>query len=118
VVSPLAGSIAKTIGKAFNSLFLDATLTRDVAGVSPDPADPVAPTQTTFACKAIVEVYSDYLRKSGLVNERDRKVLVLASTLSTVPKPDDRISISGIAFTVMSVATDPATATWEIQGRM
>jgi hypothetical protein len=61
VVSPLSGSLARTIGRAFNKIFLDATLTRDVASSnSPDidSFDPPAPTQVTYTCKAIRDTYA------------------------------------------------------------
>jgi hypothetical protein len=100
-------------------LFLDATLTRDVIPDSPayDPADPPVPSSTDYTCKAIVEVYSDYFRKNGLVDAKDRKVLILADSLSVTPKANDRVTISGVTFTVMEVDTDPATAVWECKGR-
>jgi hypothetical protein len=98
-------------------LFLDATLTRDVDGTITDPADPPAPSATDYTCKAIVETYSDYFRKNGLVDAKDRKVLILADSLSVTPAPNDRVTISGVTFTVMEVDTDPATAVWECKGR-
>lgn len=118
MASPLQGSLAATIGKAFNSLFLDAVLTRDVAVISPDPADPLPPTQATYGCKGIVQAYSDYFRKNDLVQASDRKVLILAVSLGIRPLEGDRITIRGITFTAISVSTDPAEACWEIQGRM
>jgi hypothetical protein len=65
-----------------------------------------------------VEKYSDYFSKQGLVQDGDRKVLILANSLSVRPVVNSRITISGIIFTTIKVDTDPATAVWEIQGRM
>ena len=120
VVSPLSGSLAATIGAAFNSLFLDATLTRDVEVTdSPDREsfDPADPTQTAYSCKAIVETYSQMFRRDGLVEANDRKVLILATSLAVTPKAGDRVTISGVTFMVMEVETDPAVAVWTCQGR-
>ena len=118
MTSPLAGSLAKTIGSAFKTLFLDAVLARDVPVVSPDPADPLPPTQATYAAKAIVEGYSDYYKTNGLVDAKDRKVLILATSLGVRPEPGDRVTISNITFTLQDVSTDPAEAVWTCRGRM
>jgi hypothetical protein len=118
MVSPLSGSLAAQIYKGMKALFLDATYTVDVAGTITDPADPPAPTTTNYACKAIVETYSDYFSKQGLVQDGDRKVLILANSLAVRPVANARITVSGIQFTVIKVDTDPATAVWEIQGRL
>lgn len=117
MVSPLLGSLAATVGKAFSSTFLSATLTHDVAGTIVDPADPPAPTQTPHTCKAIVEMYAERYRLDGTIKANERKVLILASTLSVTPVPGDRITISGATLTIDEVATDPATAVWTCKGR-
>jgi hypothetical protein len=107
-------------------LFLDATLTRDVASSnSPDiePFDTPAPTQTTFSCKAIREFYGDRLRAGGLVNAKDVQIIILQTSLDTTPVIGDRISITGMGgpWTIVSpgageqpaVMADPANATWD-----
>lgn len=118
MASPLSGSLAKTVGKAFNSLFLEAEISRDVPVISPDPADPLPPQTATYGCKAIVEGYSDYYKTNGLVDAKDRKVLILATSLGVRPKPGDRVTISNITFTLQDVSTDPAEAVWTARGRM
>lgn len=118
MVSPLAGSLARQIGRAASSIFLPATLVRDVPGVIVDAADPPAPTQATYPCKAIVEVYSERYRLDGLVKQNERKVIILATTLSVRPAVGDRVTISGITFTLAEVSTDPAEAAWECKGQM
>jgi hypothetical protein len=118
VASPLAGSLARTIGSAMSSLFLPATLVRDVPQAGGDPADPLPPIPVDYPCRAIVEGYSDYFKKNNLVNASDRKVLILATSLGVRPKPDDRVTISGITFTLADVSTDPAEAVWTCRGSM
>lgn len=108
-----------------SSLFLDATLTRDVAGTIVDPADPPLPTQTTYNMKAIEENYSAGLRGQGLVGANDIQVLILASTLTVEPQPLDRITIRGKTVTIVpmntagmkAVQSDPAKATWSCRCR-
>jgi hypothetical protein len=125
VVSPLLGSLAKSIGTAMASIFLDATLTRDIQGVGSDPADPPAPTQATYRCKAIEENYSAGLCGQGLVGATDIQILILASTLAVEPAPLDRITIRGRTVTIVpadskgmkAVQSDPARATWSCRCR-
>ncbi len=124
MVSPLSGSLAKTIGKAMAGIFLDAVLIRDVVS-DPDPVTPWVPgsnTPVNYPCKAIHEDWSSSYLAGGLVNAGDRKVLVLASTLAVEPAPGDRITIRGETFTVVpqgsgqpAVSTDPARATWTLR---
>lgn len=118
MTSPLTGSLARTIGNAMAGLFLDAVLTRDAPGVGGDPFDPPAPVATDYRCKAIVEAYREQFRLDGLVEQNDRKVLILANSLSIRPAAGDRVTISGITFTVIEVSTDPAEAVWTCRGRM
>lgn len=120
MASPLDGEIARQVGAAFNALFLPATLTRDAVPSSPayEPFDPPAPVSVEYSCRAIVEAYSDKFRLEGLVQANERKVLILATSLSVRPQPQDRVTIRGITFTVVDVKTDPAEAVWECKGAM
>lgn len=121
MASPLEGSLARTIGGAMRGLFLPATLTRDVVPSSPayDPLDPPAAVPVEYSCKAIVESYSDKFRLEGLVAANERKVLILATSLSVRPQMLDRVTIRGITFTLSDkIKTDPAEAVWECAGAM
>ena len=118
MASPLAGSLARTIGTAMKGLFLDASLTRETQTSGSDPFDPPAPIVTGYPCKAIVQSYSDYYRANNLVQQSDRKVLILHNSLGVRPQEGDRVTISGITFTLQNVSIDPAEAVWECQGRM
>lgn len=123
MASILEGSLARTIASAASFIFLNATLTRSTPGVSPDPADPVPPTETTYSCKAIEDTFSTGLLEKGLVNATDVKILILANTLSggtIVPQSLDKITIRGVTYTIVPPGTsglgavmgDPAKATW------
>lgn len=125
MVSPLEGSIARTIGKAFNKLFLTATLERDTLSDAGPLDQGVASTQT-YTCKALDIEYSDYDRANGLANANDMKVLILATSLAVTPEPLDRITIfrNGVAgreLTIVSpegggaISKDPANATWTVK---
>ncbi len=124
MVSPLSGSLAATIGQAMAFLFIDATLTRDVAGTVVDPADPPAPTEVEYSCKVIRDTYGTNYRAAGLVNDRDVKIIILQTSLAVAPQSGDRIDIDGMGgpWTIVpagsgqpAVSADPANATWEVR---
>lgn len=115
MTTPLAGSLAKTVGRAFAATFFPATLTRG---------------QTIYRCKAIFTEYSTGQAAEGVLTGNDCTVLVLATTLATEPVSGDIVSISGArfakgqSFVVLSllpgkpaVVGDPAGATWTLRGR-
>ena len=112
MTSFLAGSLAKTIGKALASTFLPATLTRG---------------SSVYSCSAIFENYGQFPGAGGALSTPDAKILVLASTLAVSPVDGDVISIptapfaSGLSFVVFSlkdsvdaVSIDPAGAVWTL----
>ena len=120
MISPLSGSIAKTIHKAMRKIFLDAILTRDVPAMnSPDidPFDPPAPNSVDYSCKAIGESFAETFMVHGVVKNQDRRILILANSLSVTPTVDDRITYGGITYVIIAVEVDAANAVWVCQGR-
>lgn len=119
MTSPLSGSLANTIYVAFKSLFLDATLTREVVPESPayDPADPPAVVPVNFPCLAMRDRYSVQDKANSDILDNDSKILVLANSLATTPIKDDLITFAGKTYSVISFDIDPANAVWTIQGR-
>jgi hypothetical protein len=121
MTSPILG-LAKTVGKAFNGVFLDAVLTREIPGDGP-AYDPGEPTIQTFNMKALAESYGSYTRGQGLVAATDMKVMILATSLSVQPQPLDKIEIAAQGFSgrivagdtagTPAVSTDPAKCVWE-----
>ncbi len=122
MVSPLSGPLASLIYTGMKALFIDATLTRDVATPgSPDaPFDPPAPTTVDYSCKAIAEKRNTKFDKGGVVLSGNYRVIILANSLSVDPLPNDRITISGVTFTICDggVVTDPARACWTCVGQL
>ncbi len=69
--------------------------------------------------------WGSYARQAGLVQAKDRKVLILAATLATTPQEGDMVTIRGMQFDVVSdnegqpaVSSDPALATWTLRCRV
>ncbi len=128
--SPLSGSLARTIGRAFSSLFLDATLVRDVfPPPSPDyeAFDPPEPTPTTYTMKAIRNTFGAGLLAASLVRADEVEILILQTSLDTTPQSGDRITISGMGgpWSIVpkdsagraAVEADPANATWSCRAK-
>ncbi len=112
-------SLPAAINSAFKNLFYDAVLTVDVPQDSPDPADPLPPVPTPYACKAYVEKYSAYYRANSLVEASDRKVIVLAKSLEIEPVMNATITVQGITFTIINYDDGGSNkSVWEIQGRL
>ena len=97
---------------------LNATLTR--ATKLRDPQKPWLGLDAeieSFPCRGFVESYSDFIRAGGGIRDTDSKIVVLADTLKTVPQPGDDIRIRGATYNVVDVRSDPARATYTLQGR-
>lgn len=124
MVSPLQGAIAAKVGRAFASTFYNATVSRDIPG-TPDPLTPYIqpdPTTVTYSCKGMVDEFSDYAIANRLVDAQDRKVLILATSLSIKPTDGDRVTIKGptdpaaVTYRIVPpVKVDPAGAVWELR---
>ncbi len=121
MASPLTG-IASQIYTGFKDIFFSATLTRDtVTEGSPDVSfDPII-TSTAYTCKAIRDGFITKPMGGGLAKVGDTKILILAGSLSVVPRNGDRVAIYnddvGGTFTIIEVEADPATALWTCAAR-
>lgn len=111
-------SLPATIASAMSSIFRDATLHRITGRVSDDRGG-FTNTATDDACKALVEDYSQWMTApgGGGIPAGERKILILAATLSAAPKPTDTITIQGRTWSIVEVKSDPANATYECRGK-
>lgn len=67
----------------------------------------------------MVDEYTDYAIGSGLVDARDEKVLVLATSLAITPTDGDSLTIRGTTYRIIPpVKIDPAMAVWELRCRV
>lgn len=124
MASPLESTIRKSIYNGMKGIFLDATLTRDVAG-NGAAYDPGSPTPSSYACKAIRETFG-VGRTPPLVNGGTVKVTILQLSLAVTPQPGDRITITGQGgpYSIVpegadgpAVSADPANAIWECSAK-
>lgn len=117
--------IAQQVHDGFEGQLIDATLKRTVV-TGYDPVTDEETTETTeHDCEGFVETYSERMYSEGIVQQNDRKILILANSLDVTPTGGDEdtqpdtIEIEGNNFTVVPpVNRDPAGATWTIQGRL
>lgn len=113
-------NIEEIITQAFRGNLYPVTLTREVPGTYTPGTDTVTgSSEQTYTTEGILESYSEELVAQGLVSESDRKALVLASPLGTVPQPGDKLTIHGETFTVVAVPQrDPVGATYSVRVKL
>jgi len=109
-------SLPGIISSALSDMFRDATLTRVGPGAS-DGRGGYTETTTTDACKGLVTEYTAWQRQALGIPASERKILLLAATLTAAPKPGDRVTIQGKAWSVVDVTSDPANATYECRSK-
>lgn len=120
----LDSELARMIAIDLGDEFLDATLIRKAAVAGTNAWTPGTPQEEEYSCKAMHDEWSASRVAGGLVEASDRKVMILAQTLSTTPVPGDKITIRYETFTIVSdgggqpaVMTDPAQAVWTVRAR-
>lgn len=100
--------------------FQSVTLTSVTAG-SYDPATgTTTPTTSTTSVRAVVEDYKGLALLNGLIQAGDKKVTIAGANVATAPKPTDSVTVGGVTYAVISVATtQPGSAAviYELQCR-
>lgn len=119
MTSPLRGPLAKTIGRALQSVMYPLTLKRVTIEyeLGQDPVEMIE----EWSCRGMVEDFdamalqrAQAYADGSIISLGDRKFTILAASLDTKPKPLDFILLDGTEYTVRSVVTDPAGATWTL----
>ena len=112
--------IAKEIADAMGSLLLSAKLIKVTASSSTSNSTEGSTTESSSACRGVLEDYKDSQVDGTIVLQGDRKVLLLGATLPTgvIPTPNDKIEIEDTQFIVIRVQRDPAAASYTCQVRL
>lgn len=116
----LLDSIPGIVSGALSATFRDHTLSRDESGAyDPDTGAVTGAVAATYGYKGLVEEWSRYHLVNGLVPAGAVKIIVLASTLSTVPRPGDTIlDENSVRYRIgdgpRAVERDPAGATYTL----
>lgn len=111
----------KVINQAMGKLLLNGTLTKVTRG-SRTPgslAEGPGKTTTAYTFKGFFEDYSEGSVDGALVKDGDRKVMMLADSLSSPVVPDigDSITLEGQTRSIIRIKRDPAGATYVCQVR-
>lgn len=121
MTSILDGDIAEQIADALTGagLPLDVTLVRTTPG-TPDPETPwipAPPIVTNHACKGWTDRFTEEWQAGTAILAGDERVFIIATTLDVTPQPGDVVTVRGDNRTIISVSTDPALASWDLQTR-
>jgi hypothetical protein len=74
--------------------------------------------QAETPCKVLVSDYSAYSKASLKMADTDRKLLVLGYGLTPPPVPGNVLAVNGYRWLLVTTTSrDPASATFEFQGR-
>lgn len=122
MTSILEGNLALDVAAALEAADVprDIVVTRTVPG-EPDPSTPWlpgTPTITTHTGRGWTESFDDSVVDGTLIDSKDTKVLVLASTIDIVPTDaTDVVAVDGVTLTVVNVRRDASGALFIIQAR-
>lgn len=67
--------------------------------------------------RGFVDQYDDFRKREENIPETDVKILVLRHGQTVDVTTDFEVTAKGVRYTVEAVDTDPAEATWTLQGR-
>jgi hypothetical protein len=114
----LDGDLAADIGAALGDVALDVVVTRTPMVPGPNPWDPpTLGTPVNHACKGWDDSYDTDRIDGTVIQVDDRKVVILADSLAIEPALTDAVTVRGSTYTIVSIASDPAHATWTLQAR-
>jgi len=107
------------VGDALGDIFRDGSISVPGAQTTDGQGGYTVGDPTVSTCKLLVDDYSDFRRASAGIPASDRKIIVLASTISpaVVPTVGWTVTASGRAWQIIAVTRDPAGATYELQAR-
>ena len=114
MTSLLDGGLARIIGRAVDGLMLDGVLTRGVSTTADERGNPVE-TDDEYPFRGFTENYSATYRATAGIPSTDLAVNIIAASIATTPKIDDRVTMRGTTYRIRSVTTDPAQAMWVCQ---
>lgn len=113
------GKLAKTIASALAGVVYPITIHRTTGGSYDTGTNIFTPGATVpYVARGMVDSFSPTEIHAGLVQPTDRKVTLLAQGLTIIPTPaTDKVVIDGAELSILSVSSDPARATWQLQVR-
>jgi len=116
-LSILDGELAATLTDALIEADIPGALVIRRQETSGPPWDPVT-SDVDYNCMGWIDDYDAASRAGSLVQQNDRKVFVVASTLVIAPIVTDRLVVGTTLYTIIGVQRDPAGACWVLQCRV
>ena len=112
-------NIAKKIATALNPLVFEAVLTKKASeGLRADnPTGGIDSSSKAYTGKGYVDSYREFLVDGHIIQQGDRKIVLLGASFPVEPEPGDSILIEGRTRLIVNVVRDPAGATFECQAR-
>jgi len=111
--------IPAILNAALANVFRNATLKVPTTPSADGQGGATPGTPTSRACKALVDDYSDARRQALGIPANDRRIIILAASVASgaIPAVGCTVTAEGRDWQVISVARDPAFATYELQVR-
>lgn len=114
-MSLLNGALSRTFAKAFAGVYLPATLhRRELTG--DNEGTPVY-TETTYSCRAQVDVCGEKMRLSAGYSDTDVAIFILQGTCEVEPNSNDEITTNRGRFALNNSDVDPAASYWLFRGQ-
>lgn len=114
--------IARLIDKSMSSGLIPGTLSREVLKTTrtnlTGGLDKEAP--ETFEFRGIAQFYRDNEVDNELIKHSDRKILIIAESLNTVPVLGDKVTLEteDDTYFIIRINRDPAKASYICQARL
>lgn len=113
------GLIAQILSNATDPLLMyDITLHPATDGTNDNIyGEPDGSFEPDVPARGFVDQYDDFRKRDENIPETDVKILVLRQGHTLEITTDFEVTAKGVRYTVEAVDTDPAEATWTLQGR-
>lgn len=109
----LLSSLPDALNAAMGTSLFEDAFVYHVTGRAADGRGGTRAQYEQVPCKALVVDFTDLQRSTDNIPARDRLAIILARSLSVVPKPGDIVAIGDEGWGVNDVMADPAKATYE-----
>ena len=115
-MSVLDGYLAEQLTDALSAANIPQSAIVSVQESSGPAWEPII-VDVAYDCRGWTDNYATIDHVDSNVQVNDRKVFIVASTLTPTPAPGNTVTIAGATFSIITVALDPAGACWVLQCR-
>jgi len=83
----------------------------------PNSGDNTEEGGTDYQVWAIPLEYSLYEVDGEVIKPEDKKIILKGDGIQFTPKNEDTLELDSVVYRIVNVKSDPAKATWTVQGR-